>query len=437
MLTVGLLTGGYGEDELARAGAFRVYRDPAGAGRLARRARSGGRSRLTEVSRSNPGDRPRAWRSGSSRRPHRREPGRRRPWPRARRSPSPSGRPTLSSLAMMRSPPASRKSIARAAAGMALTAVAPRLSEATTPWNFSLSAGALDDRRREYREVVGVDALVGRERDHHDGHATSIARCEGLEVGSSTVVTVSVTVGREVGVAHDPAKPGEVLGGGRHAARLHAVDEGCDVAGHGRRRVAELTLELADRGVRRVGPGRTTSATGASSRLTPAALSWAPHRAAAFERRRRPSPGSTADGIVSKPGPDSAWTSPPSWLAATKKRTPPSPRASPGPARLPVTARTAARPGLRANDTEPKWYVAIAEAPRSEPVLGQPDHEQLADPLRLRQLAQGVGDARRRLGPARRGRRDVRCRRLRSGGRRRRLHRRGGGRRGRDHRLRR
>src|SRR6188768_3644489 len=29
MLSVGLLTGGYGEDELARAGAFRVYRDAA------------------------------------------------------------------------------------------------------------------------------------------------------------------------------------------------------------------------------------------------------------------------------------------------------------------------------------------------------------------------------------------------------------------------
>jgi len=29
MLTVGLLSGGYGGDELTRAGAFRVYRDPA------------------------------------------------------------------------------------------------------------------------------------------------------------------------------------------------------------------------------------------------------------------------------------------------------------------------------------------------------------------------------------------------------------------------
>ncbi len=29
MLSVGLLSGGYGEDELARGGAFRVYRDPA------------------------------------------------------------------------------------------------------------------------------------------------------------------------------------------------------------------------------------------------------------------------------------------------------------------------------------------------------------------------------------------------------------------------
>ena len=27
MLSVGLLSGGYGEDELIRAGAFRVYRD--------------------------------------------------------------------------------------------------------------------------------------------------------------------------------------------------------------------------------------------------------------------------------------------------------------------------------------------------------------------------------------------------------------------------
>ena len=38
MLSVGLLSGGYGEDELTRAGAFRVYRDAAGPARLARRA---------------------------------------------------------------------------------------------------------------------------------------------------------------------------------------------------------------------------------------------------------------------------------------------------------------------------------------------------------------------------------------------------------------
>ena len=29
MLSIGLLSGGYGDDELTRAGAFRVYRDPA------------------------------------------------------------------------------------------------------------------------------------------------------------------------------------------------------------------------------------------------------------------------------------------------------------------------------------------------------------------------------------------------------------------------
>jgi phosphoglycolate phosphatase-like HAD superfamily hydrolase len=28
MLSIGLLSGGYGEDELSRAGAFRVYSDP-------------------------------------------------------------------------------------------------------------------------------------------------------------------------------------------------------------------------------------------------------------------------------------------------------------------------------------------------------------------------------------------------------------------------
>ena len=38
MLSVGLLTGGYGEDELTQAGAFRVYRDPAELDAVARRA---------------------------------------------------------------------------------------------------------------------------------------------------------------------------------------------------------------------------------------------------------------------------------------------------------------------------------------------------------------------------------------------------------------
>ena len=38
MLSIGLLSGGYGADELMSAGAFRVYGDAAGAQRLARRA---------------------------------------------------------------------------------------------------------------------------------------------------------------------------------------------------------------------------------------------------------------------------------------------------------------------------------------------------------------------------------------------------------------
>ncbi len=38
-LGVGLLSGGYGEEELARAGAFRVYEDPGGPARAHRRGR--------------------------------------------------------------------------------------------------------------------------------------------------------------------------------------------------------------------------------------------------------------------------------------------------------------------------------------------------------------------------------------------------------------
>jgi HAD superfamily hydrolase (TIGR01509 family) len=48
MLGVGLLSGGYGEDELVRAGAFRVYQGPGRAPRLAGRA---GRASVRKTSR--------------------------------------------------------------------------------------------------------------------------------------------------------------------------------------------------------------------------------------------------------------------------------------------------------------------------------------------------------------------------------------------------
>ena len=49
MLSVGLLTGGYGEDELRAAGAFRVYRDARGAPRIAGRAGNLAATRLSEA----------------------------------------------------------------------------------------------------------------------------------------------------------------------------------------------------------------------------------------------------------------------------------------------------------------------------------------------------------------------------------------------------
>src|SRR5450759_3875870 len=70
-------------------------------------------------------------------------------------------------------------------------------------------------------------------------------------------------------------------------------------------------------------PGGTTSATGAKSRFTPAVSSSRPQRRASAVRVAGDSPPCTsAEGIVEKPGPRSAWISPPSWFAATKKRTP-------------------------------------------------------------------------------------------------------------------
>ena len=109
----------------------------------------------------------------------------------------------------------------------------------------------------------------------------------------------------------------------------------------------------------------TTSMTGAKLRLTPAARSSSP------QVRARPRscaggsiPCATALGIVEKPGPCSAWTSPPSWLAATKNRAPPVTCGEVSDCTARVTAPTPATPAVSVamKLTEPKWYALIAWA---------------------------------------------------------------------------
>ena len=201
------------------------------------------------------------------------------------------------------------------------------------------------------------------------------------------------------------------------------------MAGHGRRRVAVLALELADRGVRRVGPGRHDVRHGRQIEVDArrAQLS-APSGGPRLERRRRQRPLARArTGSCRSPGPDSAWTSPPSWLAATKKRTPPVAADVAWAWTASVIARTRATPieVFVVNDTEPKWSVAIAER-SAVPSVSLASPIMNSWPIRCASVSshrvwvthvdacvpldEGVGTVRRR--------------RLRSGGRRRRLHRR-------------
>src|SRR6476661_8673793 len=66
--------------------------------------------------------------------------------------------------------------------------------------------------------------------------------------------------------------------------------------------------------------------------------------------------------MVSKPGPDSAWTRPPSWFAATKKRTPSVASAVASACAASATLRTPATPivVLARYQTDPKWLARIA-----------------------------------------------------------------------------
>ena len=68
--------------------------------------------------------------------------------------------------------------------------------------------------------------------------------------------------------------------------------------------------------------------------------------------------------MVANPGPCSAWTSPPSWLAATKNRTPPVTWGEVSDCTAWLTAPTPAMPvvSVATKLTEPKWYARIALA---------------------------------------------------------------------------
>ena len=95
-------------------------------------------------------------------------------------------------------------------------------------------------------------------------------------------------------------------------------------------------------------------------------------------------PCATALGIVEKPGPCSAWTSPPSWLAATKNPVPPVACAEDSDCTARVTAAPRPPPAVSVamKLTEPKWYVLIASASGGvQHAARQPHHEQLPDPL--------------------------------------------------------
>ncbi len=95
----------------------------------------------------------------------------------------------------------------------------------------------------------------------------------------------------------------------------------------------------------------------------PALRSWLPQSAAfpsSLAGVQRP--WARAEGIVSKPGPDSPWIRPPSWLAAIRKPTPRVLASVTSPCTSSAMARTASTPAAVCvvNATDPKWDVVTA-----------------------------------------------------------------------------
>ena len=230
-------------------------------------------------------------------------------------------------LEVTRSPPAARNWTARTPGGTLATAwAAPRSSEMITPPKCDPVAQHRPHHdRREDGQVTRVDPGVGRQRP-----PSLAARPRRWPRWKSPQVRVVGGgdrvhhVGAEVGV---PAAPGRARGSAWRAIatpglghpRMNATP--CSPLACGS---AELPVKRADRRVRGAVAAGTTSITGARLRLTPAARSSLPQvRACARSGLVGQRSLRAALGITSKPGPASAWTSPPSWLAATKNRTPP------------------------------------------------------------------------------------------------------------------
>ena len=179
---------------------------------------------------------------------------------------------------VIRSPPAARKPIARAAGDTPLTAAAaPRSSETMTPPKCSsLPQDGPHHPRGEHREVLRVDPRVGGQGDHDEGHPRADGRLEGPQVGIARRGDGVGDSRAEVGVAGDPAQAGEVLGGRRHACLAHPARKAapCAAAVPGSWPNSRRSMPIG--AFCWSVPGGTTSMTGARLRLTPASRSCRP-----------------------------------------------------------------------------------------------------------------------------------------------------------------
>src|SRR5579859_1027227 len=267
-------------------------------------------------------------------------------------------------LRTIMSPPASRNRMARVAGESRATAVAPRLSDMTTPRNprSPRSIPLMTVFEKTARSCGSIWVYVASEIITN-GTRDATARANGWRYGSWRVVTVSTTALVKSVLPSTRPRPGKCFAVvPTPAARIPAMKAAtwlATVAGSCPYSRSSSPIGAFWSSV----PGGTTSATGARSRLTPAVLSSRPQVvAAACSWSGDMLPCVRADGTTAKPDPESVWTSPPSWFAATKKGTPCVADCVAWDWTASETARTAASPVLVrfVNRTDPKWYLPMA-----------------------------------------------------------------------------